>query len=108
MSTNEVITEPIDRWLEKYKPIENTLSKSSGWEVNGKSILFETYGEELEFVQQQPHNHVWTWLDGDGGTFIGAGFSFVNRIGYLITETPWESLEDFVEVDTYEDDFEDD
>jgi hypothetical protein len=52
--------------------------------------MFDTYGPELEFVKSQPDNKIWTWVDGDnGGSVLTTGFHFCNRIGYLITETPW-------------------
>lgn len=93
----------VDKWLADYRPVANHISDSSGWEINGKGIMFETYGEELDFVRQQPDNHVWTWVDGDEGTAIVAGMAFVNRIGYFVTEKAWTNLSEVVEVDTYDD-----
>lgn len=91
-----------DKWIDEYKPVANHISDSSGWEINEKGILFETYGEELEFVRQQPDNHVWTWVDGDEGTAIVAGMAFVNRIGYFVTEKAWTDINIVIEVDTYD------
>jgi len=54
------------------------------------STAFETYGEDLAFVGTQDNKHVWTLLDCDGKLVIGAGYHFVNRIGYIITIKPWE------------------
>ena len=31
---------------------------------------------------------VWTFMDGDDGQFVGSGFHFVNRVGYLISTVP--------------------
>jgi len=51
--------------------------------------MFETYGKEVEFVKKAHPSHIWTYGDGDdGGSYIWAGWSFVNRIGYFITEIP--------------------
>jgi hypothetical protein len=51
--------------------------------------MFETYGDEIEFVKQQPEAHIWMYGDGDdGGTYIWNGWGFVNRIGYFVTEVP--------------------
>jgi predicted methyltransferase MtxX (methanogen marker protein 4) len=97
----------LDKWLADYKPVANHLSDSSGWEINERGILFETYGEELDFVSQQPDNNVWTWIDGDEGTVIVAGMAFVNRIGYFVTEVAWTDESAFVEVDTYSEEEED-
>lgn len=88
----------LDTWIAEYRPISNSFG-DRGWVIDGKPILFETYDEDLEFVRQQPENHVWTWMDGDEGTFIGAGFAYVNRIGYFITEKPWSRLDEEIEVD---------
>ena len=84
-------------WEKKYKPRENHISGDIGW--NG--ILFEAYGDDLEYVMAQPTNKVWTWVDGDYGTDIINGYHLVNRIGYFVTLLPWR--EDVtIEVDTYE------
>jgi predicted methyltransferase MtxX (methanogen marker protein 4) len=98
---DELKEQQVDKWLADYKPVANHLSETSGWEINEKGILFETYGDELDFVRQQPDNHVWTWIDGDEGTVIVAGMAFVNRIGYFVTEVAWTDESAFVEVDTY-------
>jgi len=55
------------------------------------SMVFETYGEDLEFVRIQKDNHVWTLVDGDDGeSIIVAGYHFVNRVHYIITLKPWK------------------
>jgi hypothetical protein len=48
--------------------------------------LFETYGEEVEFVYESDSKHVWTLLDCDGKIRIAEGRHYVNRLGYFITE----------------------
>jgi len=74
-----------DEWFETYKPIQNHLDIDSSF--NG--YMFETYGEEVEFVKSTPEQHVWMYGDGDdGGTYIWSGWGYVNRIGYFITEIP--------------------
>ena len=79
-----------DEWLETYKPKTNHLDSNASW--NG--TMFETYGEEVEFVQSTPDNFVWTLLEGDEGqTLISNGYSFVNRLGYFICEVPWNENE---------------
>jgi len=85
-------------WEQKYKPIQN-FNGDKGW--NG--TMFETYGEDLEFVAKTPDEFVWTWVDGDEGTWLMSGFHWINRIGYFVTEKELE--EDFLEIqiDIYED-----
>ena len=68
----------------------NHLNPNASWVYGeGPGCLFETYGEELEFVRSQDPRTVWTVLDGeDGNQFVVSGYHFVNRIGYLISTTP--------------------
>jgi hypothetical protein len=55
------------------------------------SMAFETYGEDLAFVANQKHRHIWTVIDGESGILtIVAGYHIVNRIHYIITIKPWE------------------
>ena len=72
-----------DYWAENYKPIKNHLVKYD-------QLTFETYGEEVEFVQKADNKYIWTEVDGDSGCYIIAGYHWVNRIHYYITEKPWE------------------
>lgn len=79
-----------DKWLKNYKPIYNHLDDNASFQdETGKGIMFETYGDEVEFVKSQDPAKIWTYGDGDdGGGYIWAGWSFINRIGYFITEVP--------------------
>jgi hypothetical protein len=62
--------------------------------------MFETYGEELEFVRKQEPKKIWTIVDGDNGNlFYMAGFHTVNRIGYFVTEVPWVTGDEEIEVE---------
>jgi hypothetical protein len=91
-------------WADKYKPITNKFSKQPD------DIIFETYGEEVEFVQAQDPRYVWTNVQGDECDLIVAGYAYVNRLSYYITENPWENEEDYVlisvenECECYSDD----
>jgi hypothetical protein len=84
-----------DYWETNFKPIKNTVSKYPDDEL----IHFETYGEEVEYVKGIHPNFVWTEVDGDGGTYILAGYHFVNRIHYYITENPWD--DEYTEIPTW-------
>jgi hypothetical protein len=81
-----------EAWDKTFKPIKNKIT-------NGEDIHFETYGEEYEFVKAQDPKTIWTEVDGDSGTYIVAGWHFVNRIHYYITENPWE--DEYTEVPTW-------
>lgn len=92
-----------DEWATKYKPIPNKFSKHN-------ELMYETFGEELEFIKGANNAHVWTWVQGDMSDIIVAGFSFVNRLGYYVTEVPWTDIDDYVllsvekECDCYSED----
>ena len=74
-----------DDWYDTYKPIKNHIDTNASF--NGE--MFETYGDEVAFVKEQPEDRIWMYGDGDdGGSYIWSGWGFVNRLGYFITEVP--------------------
>lgn len=73
-----------EQFEEEFKPIKNHLVPDPDQQ------MFETYGDELEFVRQQNPLNIWTYGDGDYCSFISNGYHLINRIGYYITEVPWE------------------
>jgi hypothetical protein len=75
-----------DEWLETYKPILNHIEPNSSFD----GMMFETYGDEVEFVKSQSPDKIWMYGEGDdSGSFIWSGWGFVNRLGYFITEVPF-------------------
>jgi hypothetical protein len=91
-------------WVMDYQPIENHIEPNSSFEGH----MFETYGEELDFVLSHDIHNIWTYIDGDSGNpLIVNGYSLVNRIGYFITEVPWEGTDEINVslVDYEEEDF---
>ena len=82
-----------DEFVETYKPITNHIDKNASFD----GLMFETYGDEYEFVKQSNEKHIWMYGDGDdGGSYIWNGFHYVNRLGYFITEVPAPSEEECV------------
>ena len=77
MTMTVTITE--EQWEERYKPLGE---------------LLETYGEDWERVQSVPPKNVWTLYEGDWGTYIYNGIHIVNRVGYYISELPWNDGEE--------------
>lgn len=73
-------------WEEKYKPIKNHFEGRNG---SYSDTMFETFGEEVEYVWAQDVHHVWTLIEGDEGQYIAAGRHHINRLGYFITEIAW-------------------
>ena len=77
-----------EQFEEQYKPIKNTLVEDSPY--NG--CMFGTYGAELAHVREQDIKNIWTLIDAENEeTFIVPGYSYVDRLGYFITEKEWES-----------------
>jgi hypothetical protein len=78
-------------WEAKFKPIKNHFR-----DPHHEEIAFETYGEEVAFVQAQDPRYVWTNIQGDYSDLIVAGYAYVNRLQYYITEIPWEDEDEYV------------
>ena len=89
MPNLKILTE--DEWFNTYKPIANHLDENASFNDGDQGYMFETYGDELEFVKAQEPNRIWTYSDGDdGGTYISDGYHVVNRIGYFVTTVPYD------------------
>jgi hypothetical protein len=73
-----------EEFTETYKPVTNHFQEAgfNGW-------LFETYGQELEHVQNTESEYIWTVLECEDRLYLTAGFHVVNRLGYFITSNPW-------------------
>jgi hypothetical protein len=80
-------------WVDTFKPINNHIGNHQDM------ITFETYGEDMEFVRNYDPKFIWTEIDGDSGTYIVAGYHYVNRIQYYITTNPWE--DEMTEIPTW-------
>ena len=76
-----------EAWIEKYKPLKNHLNENAAFD----GTMFETSGDEYDFVlSAHSAMHVWTLTDQDGASFISPGFHRINRLGYFVTEEPWD------------------
>jgi hypothetical protein len=79
----------MDEWEATYKPIINHIDSNASFDNGEGGIMFETYGDEVEFVKSQSPANIWMYGSGDdGGTYIWSGWGFVNRLGYFVTEVP--------------------
>lgn len=83
----EITEDEFDQW---YPLVPNHLNPHASWTIgDGPGCLFETYGEELNFVRGQNVRFVWTLIDGDDGDmYLVSCFHRVNRVGYLISSKP--------------------
>ena len=80
-----------EEWFDTFKPIPNYIDDNASFNDGEHGYMFETYGEELEFIKAQEPNRIWTYCDGDDrGTYIFEGMRIVNRIGYFITTVPFD------------------
>ncbi len=83
-------------WEEKYNPITNVHSRDQ-W-----PRMFETFEPDLDEVNSAEVFHVWTLVDNNPNSIyldILPGFRLVNRMGYFITEKPWEDIDMVVSND---------
>lgn len=90
-----------DDFYKIYKPKKNHLDKNAAFD----GCMFETYGEELEYVfamakDPQTTKQVWTIIDDNAGNLhYSAGLHWINRLGFLITQKPYENETDYVQLD---------
>jgi len=86
-----------DEWCDFYKPKTNHIDDNASW----SGTMFETYGEEVDFVISTPENFVWTLVEVDGKGIVVNGYSYVNRLGYFVCEVPWKD-DGFFEIVVYD------
>lgn len=67
--------------------------------------MYETYGEELDYINSffkdrnlfLHQRQIWTIVEAGDELVIQAGYWLVNRMGYIVTEVPWETEDILVE-----------
>lgn len=68
-----------DKWIEKYEPIMDMFNQTD---------LYDTDDPICAVIKP---GHIWTLVDGDDGNgYIHPGYMFVNRVGYYITNKPYD------------------
>jgi len=71
-----------EEFVGQYKPEINKFEPDASFD----GYMFETFGEELEYVQEKAKvGHVWTLVEDEGMSIV-YGYHFVNRLGYFVTE----------------------
>jgi len=80
-------TEPgWEEFQAKHHPLKNPRHETA---LEG--CLFDLQADDLKFISQQSAATVWTLVEGDFGlSLIQPGFHFVNRLGYLVTQVPYD------------------
>ncbi len=75
-----------DEFYNQFTLVKNHLENNAAFD----GCMYETYGEELEYIFQlaKKENRVWTIIEGDRSdrVYYATGFHYVNRLGFLITE----------------------
>ncbi len=79
-----------DSFYEYFRPRRLPEAKYDIWVGHG----LETFGDDFETLRQQDPRFVWTVVDGDSGSdqWIVPGIHYVNRVCYLVTERPHNSI----------------
>jgi hypothetical protein len=79
-----------DEFDARYPLVPNHINPTAGWAVgDAGGCLFETYGDEFDYVRRFDPNRVWTLVDGDDGDlYVVNGLHLVNRVGYLLSRDP--------------------
>lgn len=73
-----------DAFYEYFKPYRHPDARYDVWGGHG----IETFGTDLELVHRLDPSYLWTVVDGDHDQWITPGVHYVNRVCYLVTETP--------------------
>ena len=79
-----------DEFYNRYQLLENHINPNASWAYGDRpGCLFESFGDELNFVNQQDPQTIWTLIDGDDGDmYLISGLHFINRVGYLLSTSP--------------------
>ncbi|MEZ9359025.1 hypothetical protein AB4175_03960 [Vibrio cyclitrophicus] len=96
-----------EQWVESFKPIINENGGSAIF-LDDKCISLETYGNDLETIKTTDASRVWTIIEidideeedelgepVDSKWVIVNGCHQVNRIAYIITQSPWQEGNDY-------------
>ena len=96
----------LDKFFSEYKPqinhiVRNKINSDIADEdiTSWSGCMYETYGEELDYIQSffNKPRHIWTIIEAGDELVIQAGYWLVNRMGYIVTERPWETEDILVE-----------
>lgn len=78
-----------DSFIDQFRPKPNHLDLMASFDLGQGGCLFACAGKEWRYVLAQNPRTIWTLIEGDNGTLaIESGLHLVNRLGYLVTDTP--------------------
>ncbi len=82
-----------DQWEDRYEPIFN---EDLGEDALFGGLLYETDDLTLATFRD---GQIWTWVEGDEGSYIVPGVHVVNCLGFFVTAKEHNFEEITVEVD---------
>ena len=79
-----------DVFYEHFIPYRHPEAHHEVWGGHG----LETFGNDLDVVRRHDPAYLWTVLDGESGKsqWIVPGFHYVNRVCYIVTKIPHNSI----------------
>lgn len=91
----------LDKFFSDYKPqINHIVRAKTNSDISDEDItswsgcMYETYGEELDYIKslinEGKSKHIWTIIESEDDFVLQSGYWLVNRIGYIVTEVPWQ------------------
>lgn len=79
----------LEIWRDTFSPIKNDLAPKA----SDDGTVFQISGAQLERVEAAlaaNPDTVWTLVDADGKLYVTQGHHYVNRMGYFITDKPFD------------------
>lgn len=67
-----------------FRPFRHPSAAFDIWGGHG----LETFGSDFDLVRSYDQDYVWTVVDGDSDQWIVPGLHRVNRVCYLLTQSP--------------------
>jgi hypothetical protein len=74
-----------DEWDSKYEPVLG---------MSNNIVYLETYGPDFALVLEQDPHYIWTWVDNGDYSGYKNGIHYVNRMGYILCDEPWQEGEE--------------
>ena len=76
--------ETFDQWEEKYTALKNP--KADEHEEGLGSVMFDYVDDEYQTVRGHDPKKIWTVRESEFGLILTAGFGWVDRFGYILSE----------------------
>ena len=90
-----------DDWVDTYKP-KPAPRQGSGYDYGSGCTLVDGYSkEDRAYLESCDPKTIWTVVSGDGDAIV-PGFHYVNRLGNIVTELPYEDDIDEVELEAFD------